>query len=73
MLQEIAVYMIIGAAIYAALSPFLSAFRKKGKKERMALNEHACGSCSAECILRESAKKGDFHSVDCKEIKGASE
>ena len=77
MIQEIITYMIIGAAVALAISKMINiaGIRKNKKKktdyQRVSINvQHNCHDCSAECMLRDSAK----HVIEknkelCKEIE----
>lgn len=78
MIQEIITYMIIGAAIAMAVSQIFKKFKGKKqkakkvdfKKETLSYH-HDCSDCSAECMLRDSAKpiiKENIHL--CNKVEG---
>ncbi len=69
--------MIIGAAIATAISQTINRFRKKKlpekkvdfKSENFTL-QHNCSDCSAECMLRDTARSVIKENVDlCKKIE----
>lgn len=77
MIQEIITYMIIGAAVALAISKmiYIAGIRKKREKktdyQRVSINvQHNCHDCSAECMLRDSAKTVIEKNKElCKEIE----
>jgi uncharacterized membrane protein YraQ (UPF0718 family) len=77
MIQEIITYMIIGAAVALAISKMINktGIRKnRGKKtdyKSVSINvQHNCSDCSAECMLRDSAKPVIEKNKElCKEIE----
>lgn len=66
MIQEIVVYMIVGAAfgigLYKMADKLIKKFRSPKKlnfkKDTITLRQHNCTDCSAECMLRETVKPG---------------
>jgi hypothetical protein len=63
MIQEIITYMIIGAAVALAISGTFKKIRRKGSPEKKVdyqkdtfSMQHNCSDCSAECMLRNTAK-----------------
>jgi hypothetical protein len=76
MIQEIITYMIIGAAVALAISKIWNktGIRKNRKKKidykSASINVHNCSDCSAECMLRDSAKPVIEKNKElCKEIE----
>ncbi len=69
MIQTIVTYLIIGAALYALGSSLVKTlFNKKGKSKNHP-SKGSCGSCSAECILRDAVKTGPTQGIACNEIQ----
>lgn len=66
MIQEIVVYMIVGAAfgigIYKMTAKLAKKFRTPKKPDYKidtgTLHQHNCADCSAECMLRDIVKPG---------------
>jgi large-conductance mechanosensitive channel len=76
MIQEIITYMIIGAAVALAISKMINktGIRKSREKKidykSASINIHNCSDCSAECMLRDSAKPVIEKNKElCKEIE----
>jgi hypothetical protein len=63
MIQEIITYMMIGAAVALAISKMINKTGLRKGRERKtdyqnttATEQHSCPDCTAECMLRDSAK-----------------
>lgn len=76
MIQEIITYMIIGAAVALAISKMMNkaGIRKSREKKTdyksASISVHNCSDCSAECMLRDSAKPVIEKNKElCKEIE----
>ena len=77
MIQEIITYIIVGAAFAWTISETIKRFKPKKtqvkntdfKKESFSM-EHNCSDCSAECMLRNSARPLIKNNKDlCKKIE----
>jgi hypothetical protein len=76
MIQEIVTYMIVGAAVALAFSKLLNKAgikiirEKKTDYKSASIALHNCSDCSAECMLRDSAKPVIEKNKElCKEIE----
>lgn len=80
MIQEVITYMIIGAAIAMAVSRAFHKFKGKKRPEKKIdyKNEtfsvqHNCSDCSAECMLRDTAKPLIKENIElCNKIENQS-
>lgn len=79
MLQEIVTYLIVGIAVTVATLKIVARFKKKKpqkinyQKEKFTM-AHDCGSCSADCMLRDATKSVKADNVDlCNELHEKSE
>ena len=77
MIQQIITFMIIGAAVALAISKGINKIvRKKSPEKKVDFKndtftmQHNCTDCSAECMLRDSAKPVIEKNKElCKEIE----
>ncbi len=62
MIQEVITYLIVAAAVAAALFKLKERFLKKKVKEKCAdpttLQSSGCGGCGADCPVRQTSLKG---------------
>ena len=73
MIQEIITYLIIGGAIALVVWPLLKLFTKKQPGEKSTPPGHNCGSCHADCTLRDQILSKKEEEATCHELQKESE